>query len=362
MPGAETTFTLIEWLAITGFAQCMLILVYMLFRVGPGQFSQAFLPIVYFSVLALAFALQLSLRLEDIKEPLEFALWLAWAMGPPLSYLLIIQVAELTRLPPARDFWALVLIPFAVLGAGGLIRAGNVCDKSGALVCEAAMDWYYVLGAVAGAIGMFAIVAHKDLLGRMVKTRGGKERFWLVIVLIVSNVAVLAIHLLRTTPAIPTDKADMIRTALGLGFAYLASTILFRIYPTPVQLSRRRRSDDLTVEEEDLARKIRQLMQFDKLYHEPTFSRADLARELEVSEGLVSKIINVSFGKSFPQLLNEHRVEDAKRMLVTSEAPIRVIAFEVGFNSLASFNRVFREVTGTSPSSYRSEESEGKTA
>src|SRR5262249_27503868 len=90
-----------------------------------------------------------------------------------------------------------------------------------------------------------------------------------------------------------------------------------------------------------------------KLYHEPTFSRADLARELHVSENTLSRVINVAFGKSFPRLLNEFRVDDAKRMLHSHDIPIQIIATEVGFNSLASFNRAFRELTSITPSQYR---------
>ena len=57
--------------------------------------------------------------------------------------------------------------------------------------------------------------------------------------------------------------------------------------------------------------------------------------------------------KSFPQLLNEKRVETAKTLLLDTDASIKIVAQEVGFNSLPSFNRVFKEVEGQSPSSYR---------
>ncbi|MBU6475348.1 MAG: AraC family transcriptional regulator [Alphaproteobacteria bacterium] len=64
-------------------------------------------------------------------------------------------------------------------------------------------------------------------------------------------------------------------------------------------------------------------------------------------------MINVAFGKSFPRLLNEFRVDDAKRMLQNHEIPVQVVASEVGFNSLASFNRAFRDVTSLTPTQYR---------
>jgi AraC-like DNA-binding protein len=89
------------------------------------------------------------------------------------------------------------------------------------------------------------------------------------------------------------------------------------------------------------------------VYQEPTYSRTDLARECDTSETIISRVINAHFGKSFPQLINEYRVEDAKQLLIQTSAPVKVIAGDVGFNSLASFNRVFKDTTGESPSKFR---------
>jgi AraC-like DNA-binding protein len=130
-------------------------------------------------------------------------------------------------------------------------------------------------------------------------------------------------------------------------------TTLFRVYPLPVKLNSAANPLTMTDEERKIADKVRQLLELDKLYHEPSFSRADLAREVGTSENTLSRVINRSFGKSFPRLLNEYRVEDAKRMLLDPNIAIQVLAFEVGFNSLASFNRIFKEVTGETPSQFR---------
>jgi AraC-like DNA-binding protein len=97
----------------------------------------------------------------------------------------------------------------------------------------------------------------------------------------------------------------------------------------------------------------------EKVYQEPTYSRADLARECSAPESTVSRVINVHFGKSFPQLMNERRIADAKRLLQQTDAPVAKIASEVGFNSLPSFNRVFKDMTGDSPSSFRKSSSGG---
>ena len=132
------------------------------------------------------------------------------------------------------------------------------------------------------------------------------------------------------------------------------STSLLRIYPVALFLPYQgKQEQELSDEDKTLASRIEALLELDKIYHEPTYSRSDLARELGVSEGVVSRIINTHFCKSFPQLLNEHRIEDSKRLLLETKASIRIVSQEVGFNSVPSFNRVFKDVVGQSPSSYR---------
>ena len=351
-----TTFSLIEWLAITGLAQGVMILVYILFRMD--NWRQTSLALAYFFILTLAFGLQFSLLLEDYEQPLRLALWVCWSLGPPLCYLLVLQVAKGVDIPEARQFWILALIPLSFI-VGYIIRnITNVCDGK-ALVCQELFLWLYWLSSISGGISMLALWGNKDLFDVLRKAKGGHERYWLVIVLIGANVMGVGINSLRSTGNLSVENADSLLVVLGLTFIYLTITTLFRVYPFSVQLSTvstRFKDSELSPEEEKIAATVKELMEIDKLYHEPMFSRADLAREIQISENTLSRVINVAFGKSFPRLLSEFRVEDAKRMLLNPSIPIQVISSEVGFNSLASFNRVFKEITGETPSQYRLEE------
>ena len=49
----------------------------------------------------------------------------------------------------------------------------------------------------------------------------------------------------------------------------------------------------------EVAHKIERLMDYEKIYYEPTYSRSDLARELNVPETMISRVINVHFKKIF---------------------------------------------------------------
>jgi AraC-like DNA-binding protein len=97
------------------------------------------------------------------------------------------------------------------------------------------------------------------------------------------------------------------------------------------------------------------LLNVDKVYQEQEYSRASFAAELGVSEATVSRLANDYLRKTIPQLLNEYRVEDAKVLLKETDAPIQIVAKEAGFPSLATFNRVFRDLSGKTPSEYRKE-------
>jgi AraC-like DNA-binding protein len=350
----STTLSLIEWLAITGFCQSVLILVYIIFRVR--HMRQASLAIGYFLTLAVAFGLQFALRLDDYEKTIHLLLWVFWAMGPPMCYLLVLQVAKLVDLPPWRHFWVLGLVPATFAVCLAFSRFMKICPATD-IICVDLFQWFYLLGAMAGTVALLALWVHKDLFYGLWNMKGARERYWLVLTLIGANVSVIAVNFLRATEQMTSNDADASLVALGMAFVYLTTTTLFRIYPQPVQLDqppqRGRVMTGLSAEEQVLAEQIRKLMELDKLYHEPTFSRADLARELNISESVLSRVVNIAFGKSFPKLLNDLRVEDAKRMLQNPAIPIQVVAFEVGFNSLASFNRVFREVTGETPSQYR---------
>ena len=58
-------------------------------------------------------------------------------------------------------------------------------------------------------------------------------------------------------------------------------------------------------------------------------------------------------GLTFTDYLGRVRVEKAKSLLLNPNLRISEIAYAVGFQSLRHFNRVFRELTGQSPTDFR---------
>jgi AraC-like DNA-binding protein len=57
-------------------------------------------------------------------------------------------------------------------------------------------------------------------------------------------------------------------------------------------------------------------------------------------------------GKTYTNFLNEVRVSSACKLLINKDLSIQDVCFQVGFNNLSNFNRVFKRVIGKTPSRY----------
>ena len=78
----------------------------------------------------------------------------------------------------------------------------------------------------------------------------------------------------------------------------------------------------------------------------------DVAAQLNTSVRTLHRQLKEE-GVSLQHLKNEHRREQAQRLLLHTRKPVKQIAAAVGFDSEKSFARAFRQWTGISPSRYR---------
>lgn len=117
----------------------------------------------------------------------------------------------------------------------------------------------------------------------------------------------------------------------------------------------------LTDEEEELEELILGTIEDQKLYLEPKLSLHELAEILGKSKHLISKVINSKEGRSFYDLINGYRVQHLKKLLndpSKSNFTILTLGYESGFNSKASLNRIFKNLTGLTPKQYHSKASQ----
>jgi len=110
--------------------------------------------------------------------------------------------------------------------------------------------------------------------------------------------------------------------------------------------------------DEAVAARIRQALEEDKLYLNPTLTLAELAAHTGLAPKLISYTINSGFGCSFNDLVNGLRVAEVQRRLAGPDAQrltLLGIALESGFNSKTTFNRIFKQFAGVAPRDYRPE-------
>jgi AraC-like DNA-binding protein len=85
-----------------------------------------------------------------------------------------------------------------------------------------------------------------------------------------------------------------------------------------------------------------------------------LARVSGVSEAHFARSFKDAFGVPPHRYLLTRRIERAKAMLRDTDDPITDIAFQTGWSSLGTFGRIFRDITGESPSQLRAREKAGR--
>lgn len=102
-------------------------------------------------------------------------------------------------------------------------------------------------------------------------------------------------------------------------------------------------------------KRLADFMEKEKPYLNPEITLPELAKELNLSSNQLSQIINSGFNKNFNEFINEYRVEMVKTKLKDGSSEhlsLLGIAMDCGFNSKATFNRVFKKITNVSPSEF----------
>jgi AraC-like DNA-binding protein/ligand-binding sensor protein len=88
-------------------------------------------------------------------------------------------------------------------------------------------------------------------------------------------------------------------------------------------------------------------------HHEDPVSLEEVAKAMHVSTFYFCKMFKKATGLTFTDYLGRVRVEKAKTLLLNPHLRVSEIAYTVGFQSLSHFNRLFRNLTGESPSHFR---------
>ena len=108
-----------------------------------------------------------------------------------------------------------------------------------------------------------------------------------------------------------------------------------------------------TEEDSAVAASVDALMREKHLYRDVDLNLGRIARKLNLPARRVSLAINRIHGMSVSQYVNNHRIEEASRLLTSTDEPVTRIMFDAGFLTKSNFNREFLRVTGLSPTAWR---------
>ncbi|WP_181938003.1 two-component regulator propeller domain-containing protein [Arenibacter sp. P308M17] len=115
---------------------------------------------------------------------------------------------------------------------------------------------------------------------------------------------------------------------------------------------------DPVLNEENLEKikELDQLMEMEKVYLDSELGLGQLADKIEVSANHLSMLLNDYVGKNFYDYINHYRVEEVKKRLKDpnyQKQTLSSIGGDCGFNSKSAFNRIFKNLTGKTPSEYQ---------
>lgn len=326
------------------------------------------------------------------------------------TLLLVAVFTADSRLGPAKRFF----IPLAVCICGFL--AGNSMDPalrlSGPLAAPAAILagyaavflWWFCLAVFDSrftprgpvlAVGLLWLVVASIDRGVFSEAFADRGLSWLLIGMGVAMVVHLSWRLLRDRDGDLVDERRRLRHVtvavlagqlladlavdlfLGMewqapwfvvlqNLAMLSCTVwLLRIAPfaartqraEPADLRHQAQEADDAKADTRLLDRLQELIDRDRVHLDPDLTFAQFVRAMGASERSVRRLINEQLAfEHFRSFLNTHRVAEARRLLADPAHrgdKLFAIALASGFSSLATFNRVFREIEGQPPSAFR---------
>ncbi|MCE9499409.1 MAG: helix-turn-helix domain-containing protein [Leptospira sp.] len=111
--------------------------------------------------------------------------------------------------------------------------------------------------------------------------------------------------------------------------------------------------------------RLNSILDHEKIFLEESLTITELSKKLLQPEKKVRKLINKGLGyRNFNEFLNHYRICEASKILsdpLNNETPVLRVAMDMGYGSLAPFNKAFKEINGLTPSEFRRQSSNKNT-
>jgi len=209
-----------------------------------------------------------------------------------------------------------------------------------------------------GIMGHLAFVALKGRADDLIEPRRRFRLYFVLAMIAATLVATMAENLLSANHK---ELLSILRCAIIFPLALAGLLWLTQFHPEKIVFEDVKKrvpaKPDIDPRDKALLEKLNSAMESDQIYTEPGLTIRTLAEKLKTPEHRLRVLINQGLGhRNFSAFLNSYRIGAVKSAFAdpeNSRIPVLTIAMDVGFNSLAPFNRAFKDSEGMTPSAYR---------
>jgi AraC-like DNA-binding protein len=217
------------------------------------------------------------------------------------------------------------------------------------------IEWMLPLAFLIGS-GYLLWLARAVYLLRKQRQRFKLELFALAVFF---SIAVSVVLLGFIWPLI-SSSSFIIGYSILIGLAFFAVILTLLSFPSitvDVAEAAQATYAESTLKNIDCNKKLvhlSQLMEQEKLYIMENLSLSMLAEQLQLNSHQLSELINTEFKQGFSKYIRNHRIEAAKKLLLSEpSASVLSIGLSVGFSTQSNFYTAFRDIVGKAPGQYR---------
>ncbi|MCP4134121.1 MAG: AraC family transcriptional regulator [bacterium] len=339
---------------------------YLLMAIGlltrPLRFRNGTLSLVLFALAFLHFFMYLVYSNKILAYPHFFGIHAPVLMATgPLIYFYIQNISGEKESMERKDWlhFAAALIVL-VLFLPFIIKSG---DEKRELLTKLFLNEEFMLTRIPGILGLvhfffYIIFAMRKILLRV---KQGNPAQGKIIILIGLLFMWLVCVVLAAVNIVIIDFTLMKYNILFESFMLFTLYCMSQRYPFLLRAGTARkpkkdyaRSYLDNVNQENLERQLKLIMEDEKFYCDEDITLAKLSEALELTPRQLSQFINKHYGKNFSNYINTYRVVESKKLLIEDfQQNTLSIAYAVGFNSYTAFYSAFKKDMNMSPADFR---------
>lgn len=216
----------------------------------------------------------------------------------------------------------------------------------------------FVVGLIIYSI--FSYISVNRISTKQVFWKADLKKYLLRMVKVFTLLAIFELILFFGEMLASTRFSELFYVFRSLLFVLLIGWVVYNtfklLYPKTIYTSSPQGQLIDQTDFQGLMEKLSMLMNVDKVYLNPDLSLQILAKYLDVSEKKCSRFFSSTLNTNFKSYINQQRVKEFKKQINSGKCDhltILGIAFDSGFDSKTTFNRVFKKLEGITPSQYR---------